>query len=116
MSQINFTSRRNAVDVTGNKTLAATDCGIVQNVTATATISLPAVAAGLEFVVRVGADSITVNITPNGTDQLAGNGFTAANSKGAVSTNGRIGDEITVGAGTATWYATQIQGVWTRQP
>lgn len=46
------------VDVTENKTLALADCGIVQNVLTDAiTVTLPATAASLNFVVRNGGDS-----------------------------------------------------------
>lgn len=46
---------RQYVDVTSNKTLAATDAGVVQNVIVDGiTVTLPATANGLSFTVRNG--------------------------------------------------------------
>lgn len=125
---------RQWIDVTLNKTLAAADSGLVQNVIATnVTITLPASALELNYIIRVGGvaptgatpgavsnASMTVNVTPNGSDGLSGNAFTAATSKGAVSTNGNVGDEIEIsGSGTtsntAAWLFQHVVGVWTRQ-
>ncbi|HJQ07992.1 MAG TPA: hypothetical protein VJ836_00760 [Candidatus Saccharimonadales bacterium] len=64
--------------VTGAKTLDLTDCGVVQNITATATITLPATSAKYNFIIRVGAEGITVTISPNANDKIAGH--TATNT------------------------------------
>jgi hypothetical protein len=111
--------------VTGNKTLAAADSGIVQNVTASATITLPAASGltGMAVVVRNGGagstdGAVTINVTPNGTDQVVGNGFTAANGKGAVNTTGAGGNDFLriVCDGTSKWYVQDSSGTWSRQP
>jgi hypothetical protein len=60
------------------KTLDATDYGVVQNTTATCVYTLPATAAKANFIIRVGADGITVTISPNASDKIAGH--TAANT------------------------------------
>lgn len=119
-----------------NKTLAAADCGIVQNVIIDAiTITLPASSAGLFYIIRnggvpptsgpVGArsnQSLAVTVAPNGSDGISGNAFSAATSKGAVNTKAtsNVGDEIQlVGTGVtsnaAAWIIAQVNGLWVRQ-
>jgi Glu-tRNA(Gln) amidotransferase subunit E-like FAD-binding protein len=88
---------RKSVEVTGNKTLAATDSGIVQVVTATCTITLPAAAAGasgLVFTIVNGGEgatdgAVTVTIAPNAADKIVGYGLTAADNKYVRNTLGR---------------------------
>jgi len=102
--------------VTGNKTLAATDCGVVQNVTATCTVTLPATAVGDVHIVRVGAEGITVTVAPNAVDNIRGNGFTAADNKAAIATSLPAGSFIKLVAdGAAGWTVDSVRGVWTRQ-
>ncbi len=106
-----------AVAVTGDKTLAATDCGIVQDVTATCTITLPATALGDAYLIRVAARGITVTVAPAAADNIRGNGFTAANNKAAIATSQPIGSHLALlGEGTvAGGYAiTAVRGTWTR--
>ena len=119
---------RNIVNVTTNKTLAATDCGTVQNITATGvTVTLPAAAAGLvgsTFTVRMGGNSgdFPFTLAPNAADGVNGLGFTAAVGKGALSSiaTNKFGDEITVVCsgvtGVNAWYITNAVGTWTRLP
>lgn len=124
---------RTYVDVTLNKTLVAADAGIVQNVVATGvTVTVPATAVGLDYLIRNGGSPVTsggpagarmggntVNVLPTGTDGVTGNAFTAAASKGAVSV-GNAGDEIElIGSGVnsaAAWVIAKTIGVWTRTP
>lgn len=96
MAQVNLSGFGHvaSVDVTGAKTLALSDCGTVQNVTATATVTLPATVVGENHIVRVGADNITVTIAPNPVDKIAGYGFTATDNKAAVFTNAAIGSFV----------------------
>ena len=120
------------MDVSTNKTLAATDCGIIQNVIADGiTITLPVTAAGLVFNIRNGgAVSATlpagaiwdgenaVTVAPNSADQIAGNGFTATDNKAAVNTKAtaQVGDYIKlVGDGGAGWVIDSLSGTWARQ-
>lgn len=102
--------------VTGNKTLDATDVGIVQNVTATCTITLPATSAKFDFVIRVGAEGKTVTISPNASDKIAG--YTAANSgvgtdnKDLIFTNQPAGSFVHLrGDGTDGYQIVVLSGV-----
>ena len=56
----------NSVDIATNSTLTLTaHSGVVVNVTATCTITLPATVIGQRFMIRVGAEGITVTISPS---------------------------------------------------
>lgn len=127
---------RTTVDVSENKTLAAVDNGIVQNVISDAiTVTLPATAANLCFTVRnggvpasssvgmgTGADfSALVKVAPNSADGISGLAFTAATNKAAQNTKAtaRVGDEITlIGSGTTGvtgWNVLRAKGTWARE-
>ena len=102
--------------VTGAKTLAITDQGVVQNVTADATITLPSTVVGYSFTIRVGAPGITVSVSPAALDLIAGNGFTAADNKDLIFTDQPAGSYVTlVGNGTTGWNVTAISGTATRE-
>lgn len=102
-------------DVTGAKTLDAGDCGVVQNVTASATVTLPATAALRNFMVRVGAPGITVNVSPNASDYIIGNGSTATtDNKDLIFTDQPVGSYVQLSAdGTNGYVVTRINGVAT---
>lgn len=104
------------VAVTGNKTLALADQGIVQNVTANAVLTLPAAAAGQTALVRIGKEGLTVSVLPAGTDTMSGNGFTPAGAKGAVFTNQPAGSLLKLVSGAATWHIAGLLGTATRTP
>lgn len=126
---------RLAINVTENKTLAAADSGIVQNVIAdNVVVSLPATADGLAFTVRNGGDAPTgaaagavgdgsalVSVSPVAADGITGAGFTAAVDKDAQNTKAtsQVGDEITLlGNGTTgatAWTAFNVRGTWARE-
>lgn len=123
---------RKFVNVTTNKTLAAADAGIVQNVTVDGVvITLPSTADGLSFTIRNGGDNPTgtpagavadgsagVSVSPAALDQIIGNGFTPADDKDAINTKATsvVGDEITLIGGDANgWVLTQVKGIWARQ-
>lgn len=123
---------RQSVNVTGNKTLAITDQGIVQNVVADgAVITLPSTVVGYSFTIRNGGDTATgtpsgsasdgsalVAVSPAALDLIAGNGFTAADDKDALNTKAtaKVGDEISiVGNGTTGWNITSVKGTWARE-
>lgn len=96
-------------------TLADTDCGAVQNVTATATVTLPATVVGYFYIIRVGAPGITVTVQPNASDKLAGNGFTATDNKAAIATSQPVGSYIMlVGDGVNGFMFAGVHGLWTR--
>lgn len=126
---------RTQVDVTENKTLTAADSGIVQNViTDGITITLPATAANLSYIIRnggvpassgvgmgTGSDfSCLVTVAPNASDGITGLAFTAATNKAALNTKAtaRVGDQIhLLGSGTTGvtgWQVVSAKGVWAR--
>ena len=95
----------------GNYTVVAADSGTVINVTATATITLPATVVGISPIIRVGADGITVTIAPNASDNIYGAQITAADNKAVIFTNSPVGSYIQLVAdGTAGggWGITRL--------
>lgn len=105
-----------SVDVSTTKTLAITDQGIVQNVTASTVLTLPATVVGYCFIVRVGKAGLTVQVSPNSVDLIAGNNFTATDDKDAIATNQPAGSLLQiVGNGTTGWNIQRIKGTWTRE-
>jgi hypothetical protein len=103
------------LDVSADKTLDDTDCGLVQNVTATKTITLPATVVGYSYTIRVGAEDLTVTVAPNASDKIAGNGFTAADNKALIFTSQPTGSYVSlVGDGVNGWMVTKIRGTATR--
>lgn len=126
---------RNWVDVTENKTLAAADQGIVQNVITDAiTVTLPATVVGMHYIVRNGGVKSTggaAGTVSNGTclvtiavasgDGFTGNAFTAAINKKALNTKAtsQVGDYLEVnGSGTnaaTAWNITEAKGIWARE-
>jgi hypothetical protein len=127
------------INVSENKTLAATEFGWVQNLIADGiTLTAPAsatVLAGAELTIRNGGvpqgstvgsgddASLGFILTPASGDGVTGNGFTAAVNKGVtyVKAQGRVGDEITLASGGANtakaWNVTNVKGAlaaWTR--
>ena len=105
-----------SVAVTGNKTLAITDQGVVQNVTASATITLPSTVVGYSFTIRVGAPGLTVAVSPAALDLIGGNGFTAADDKDLIFTTQPAGSFVRlVGNGTTGWNVEAISGTATRE-
>lgn len=107
-----------SVDVTGNKTLTSlTDSGLVQNVTATCTVTLPATVVGNTFVVRVGKSGITVTIAPASVDNIAGLGSAATDNKAIIFTNQPVGSFVQMAADGVNGYMIQrYSGTVTRQP
>lgn len=102
---------RLAVDVTENKTLAAEDSGIVQNVTvASVTVTLPATATVGAWTIRDGGVKSTngpdgaivapafPKVDPNASDTVAGLNVegTEADGKYLTNTGGREGNEISI--------------------
>lgn len=115
--------RRAQEAVTGAKTLDGGDSGVVQNVTASATVTLPATVLGLLYVIRNGGQkNVTINVSPNAADKITGNGFTATDDKDAINTLGVHGAEIwLLGDGSLGWYVVYASGEpdgtshWTRE-
>lgn len=112
------------------KTLAAADCGVVQNVVTSLTITLPATVVGYAFSIRnaggavnssgpkgaVSDGKVTITVAPNASDQIQGNAITAADNKAWLNTSGNVGDRLDIigdGVNGYMMLPTSI-GVWTR--
>ncbi len=99
----------NSVEVSSNTTLdIATHSGVVVDVTATCTITLPATAISQRFMIRVGAEGITVTISPNSNDLIAGpgaaNSGAGADNKDIIFTNQPAGSYIVLDAITTSGF------------
>ena len=110
----------NEVEATAiDKTLDVADSGVVQNVTATKTITLPAVATakvGTTYIVRVGAEGINVTIDLDNSDKIMGNGFTASDGKYIVATSQPAGSFVQlVSDGVDGFCVQRVLGTWTRE-
>lgn len=102
--------------VTGAKTLDEGDNGVTQNVTATATITLPSTVVGYTYPIRVGAEGITVTVSPAALDKIMGNGFTSADNKDLVFTNQPAGSFVVLhGDGANGWVVGAINGTATKE-
>lgn len=110
---------------TASYSATAEDAGrlIVANA-ADLTITLPAAATcvGAEITVSLGASGLSAGtgllVDVTGTDEVVGNGFTAAAGKGALlaGAGDRVGDSITVKSdGVSSWFITAVTGTWTRE-
>lgn len=129
MAEITVPTVCNYEAVSTAKTLDAGDSGVVQLVTASATITLPAVGAGvsgLTYIIMNGGEgatdgAVTVTISPNSGDKIVGGGFTAADDKDIVNTLGRGGVDyvklVAVNEATtdSAWAVAEIGGTWTRE-
>lgn len=108
---------------TGDYTATAADSGLVLNFTATATLTLPAVAAGtsnVTIIARVGKDPITLTVSPNSADKIVGNGFTAADDKDLIFTSQPAGSYVVLqctneATTDSAWTVQRILGTATRQ-
>jgi hypothetical protein len=99
-----------SVDVATNTTLSLTaHSGKVVNVTATCTLTLPAVNAMHRFPIRVGKEGITVTISPDANDLIAGagaaNAGAGANNKDVIFTNQPAGSYIVLEYGSADGFS-----------
>lgn len=127
-----FIDGRPSLDIDTSKTLAITDCGVVQNVIADSiVITLPSTVVGYTYTIRNGGvkktgaprgtgddGSVLVAVSPAAADLIAGNTWTAADNKDALNTKvtAKVGDEITiVGDGVNGWMITSQKGVWARE-
>lgn len=112
---------RQSEAVTGNKTLDEGDNGVVQVVTADATVTLPSTVVGYSYTIMNGGQgstdgTIAINVSPAALDKIMGNGFTSADNKDAINTNGRYGDFIKLrGDGANGWVVAEVVGTWTRE-
>lgn len=94
---------------TSTKTLALADSGLVYNTTVSCTYTLPATVVGYGFIIRVGADGITVAISPNASDYIGGSGFTNTDNKDLIFTNAPVGSYVQVlGDGVNGYYIQRL--------
>ena len=103
-------------DVSGAKTLDEGDSGVVQNVTASATVTLPATVVGFTYPIRVGEHGVTVTVSPAAADKIMGNGFTSVDNKDLIFTNQPAGSHVVlVGDGVNGWAVASVSGTATRE-
>lgn len=108
--------------MSGNTTLDATHTGSLIWVDTDAfTITLPAIAAGVDGVMIVNGGAfgtIAVTISPNSADMILGPGITGADDKDLINTKAtaKRGDFAVIGGNDADGYAVQaLRGTWARQ-
>jgi hypothetical protein len=99
----------NSVDVSSNTSLTLNEhSGLVVNVTATCTITLPSTVIGQRFAIRVGAEGITVTISPAAADLIvsagAANSGAGADDKDLIFTNQPAGSYVVLAAITTTGF------------
>jgi predicted RecA/RadA family phage recombinase len=105
----------------GSKTLDAEDVGKVLNVTvghATNVITLPATAAGLEYLVRCGAAGQRVALSPNAADKIMGADLAGVDNKDHIlaAATALAGDFVHLKAdGANGWYIVAERGTWTNE-
>ena len=121
MAEFTLPSQVSFEEVTGNKTLDEGDGGVAQVVTTSCTITLPATAVGRCYTIVCGGEGETTNeiditISPNAADKIMGGGFTSADDKDIVLTNGNSGVDFVQLVGNADgWNVQNICGSWTRE-
>lgn len=118
MAQVNLVGfgYNQSETVAADKTLDEGDSGVVQNVTDTKTVTLPATVVGYTFIIRVGADGKTVSVSPAAADKIIGNGFTSADNKDLIFTNQPKGSYVVlVGDGVNGYMVSRIKGTATRE-
>jgi hypothetical protein len=96
MATVNLygTGHLEAETVGATKTLDLGDSGAVQDCPVTTTITLPATVVGSKYLIRVAKAGITVTISPNASDKIAGNGYTPVDNKDIVFTNQPAGSFV----------------------
>lgn len=108
-----------SVDVSTNTTLSLNvHSGKAVNVTATCTLTLPAVATAHRYLVMVGKPGITVTISPNASDLIAGagaaNSGVGADNKDLIFTNQPAGSFVELEYADATgWTIVKARGSFT---
>lgn len=119
MSNFRGFGHANTVDVSTNTTLSLTaHSGKLVNVLASVTLTLPAVATMHRYAVRVGKEGLTVAISPNASDLIAGAGAAntgaGADNKDVIFTNQPAGSYIVLEYGDANgWAIVESQGTFT---
>ena len=110
----------NAVTLTGDTTLGATHYAHPVVVTADATLTLPATAAGLHLHIICGADGKLLTESPNARDKFVIDvaGAAGTDNKDAIlaAATSKAGDYIKLQAdGSAGWNILELGGTWVDQ-
>lgn len=111
MAQLNMNAfgYNEFITKSGAYTVVQADSGTVINVTATATITLPATVIGYSPIIRVGTDGITVTVAPNASDYIAGAQLTNVDNKALIFTNAPVGSYVQLVAdGTNGWVIQRL--------
>lgn len=104
-----------------SKTLDAQDVGKVMNVTvghATNVVTLPATAAGLEFVIRCGTSGERVAVSPAAADKIMGADLAGVDDKDRIlaAADAVAGDYLhLVADGVNGWFVVAERGKWTAE-
>lgn len=107
-----------AVDLTSaSKTLDIQDVGKVFNVTGSATyvVTLPSIAAGLEYVIRAAGDGVRVAVDPAAADKIMGADIAGVDNKDRILTaaTAKEGDYLHLAYGSADgWMILAMKGIW----
>ena len=105
--------------MTGDKTLDAQDVGkIMTSAVDSATVTLPATAAGLNYTIVELTDGYKLTVQPHTNDQIYMPDILTDSDNGIVltATTAKDGDLIKLmGDGSAGWYVTQLHGTWAAQ-
>ena len=119
MAQVNlnaFGYNESTAVTAATKTLAEGDSGVVQDVSVSSVITLPATAVGTTYLVRVASNGITVAVSPAAADKIMGNGFTSADNKDLIFTNQPAGSFVELRAdGADGYFVSRISGTATRE-
>ena len=91
--------------------------GLVVNNTATTTLTLPSIVAGMVFAIRVGAEGITVTVSPAAADKIGGAGISNAgvgtDDKDIVFTNQPAGSYVVLRDTATGWTIVSVLGTFT---
>lgn len=104
-----------------SKTLDAQDVGKVMNVTvghATNVVTLPATAAGLQYVIRCGASGQRVAVSPAAADKIMGADLAGVDDKDRIlaAADSVAGDYLhLVADGVNGWFVVAERGKWTAE-
>ena len=117
-----YANRTVRATISANTTLDATHTGKLLWVdTDAVTITLPAIATGLDGVMIVNGGSfgtIAVTLSPNASDMILGPDITGADNKDLINTKAtaKRGDFVALGGNDADGYAVQaMSGTWARE-
>lgn len=92
------------------------DCGKVLNFTATCVVTIHATAVGQVLTFRVGADGITLTLSPQAADKIQGVDITAADNKDIIFTSQPIGSFVQlISDGVDGWNIVAVKGAFTRE-